>query len=197
MRECKGVLWGFSWLGATCWRFCRKTQKEPAKCLYSVLYTLYSVLLSPLWLKSVPGWPAISVSTWQQPRVGQKVWFGCLSAISQLASREGEGGGVRQLCLHSVTQPFTTWPRWREQGGGLCFLPLVKTYRMSLISARSILLDSTFYSWTVICCKMCNLDSKSAKYWDFWIFFHIPFLKHSIHYVSSIMLDFFGHAYIF
>ena len=82
---------------------------------------------SPLWLKSVPGWPAISVSTWQESRVGQIVWFGCLSAISQLASREGEGGGVRQLCLHSVTQPFTTWPRWREQGGGLCSLPLLTT----------------------------------------------------------------------
>ncbi len=36
----------------------------------------------------------------------------------------GEGGGVRQLCLHSVTQPYTTWPMWREQGGGLCSLPL-------------------------------------------------------------------------
>ncbi len=124
MRECKGVVWGFSWLGATCWRFCRKTQKEPAKCLYSVFFTVYSVLLSLLWLKSVPGWPAISVSTWQQSRVGQIVWFGCLSAISQLASRVGEGGGVTQLCLHSVTQPYTTWPMWREQGGGLCFLPL-------------------------------------------------------------------------
>jgi hypothetical protein len=112
-------------LGATCWRFCRKTQKEPAKCLYSVLYTVYSVLFSPLWLKSVPGWPAISVSTWQQSRVGQIVWFGWLSAISQLASRVGEGGGVWQLCLHSVTQPYTTWPRWREQGGGLCSLPLI------------------------------------------------------------------------
>ena len=60
----------------------------------------------------------------QKLRLGQIVWFGCLSAISQLASREGEGGGVRQLCLHSVTQPFTTWPRWREQGGGLRSLPL-------------------------------------------------------------------------
>jgi hypothetical protein len=75
-------------------------------------------------LKSVLGWPAISFSTWQQSRVGQIVWFGWLSAISQLASRVGEGGGVRQLCLHSVTQPYTTWPRWREQGGGLCSLPL-------------------------------------------------------------------------
>ncbi len=78
----------------------------------------------PLWLKSVPGWPAISVSTWQQSDVGQIVWFGCLSAILQLASRVGEGGGVRQLCLHSVTQPYATCLRWREQGGGLCSLPL-------------------------------------------------------------------------
>ncbi len=35
-----------------------------------------------------------------------------------------EGKGVRQLSLHSVTQPYTTWPEWREQGGGLCSLPL-------------------------------------------------------------------------
>ncbi len=68
-------------------------------------YTVYGVLFSPLWLKSEPGWPVISVSTSQQFRVGQIVWFGCLSAISQLASRVGEGGGVWQLCLHSVTQP--------------------------------------------------------------------------------------------
>ncbi len=32
------------------------------------------------------------------------------------ASRVGEGGGVWQLCLHSVIQPYTTWPRWREGG---------------------------------------------------------------------------------
>ncbi len=124
MRECKGVVWGFSWLGATCWRFCRKTQKEPAKCLYSVMYTVYSVLLSPLWLKSVQDWPAISVSTFQQSRVGQIVWFGSLSAISQLASRGGGMGSWATLCLHSVTQPYTTCPRWREQGGGLRSLPL-------------------------------------------------------------------------
>jgi hypothetical protein len=81
-------------------------------------------LFSPLWLKSVPGWPAISVSTSQQFRVGQKVWFGWLSASSQLSSRVGEGGGVWQLFLHSITQSYTTWPRWREQGGGLRSLPL-------------------------------------------------------------------------
>ncbi len=30
----EGVVWGFPRLGANGWRFCRKTQKEPAKCLY-------------------------------------------------------------------------------------------------------------------------------------------------------------------
>jgi hypothetical protein len=45
------------------------------------MYNVYSVLFSPLSLKSVPGWPAISVSASQQFRVGQIVWFGCLSAI--------------------------------------------------------------------------------------------------------------------
>jgi hypothetical protein len=89
------------------------------------MYTVYGVLFSPLWLKSVPDWPAISVSTLQQLRLGQKVWFGWLSAISQLASRVGEGGGVRQLCLHSATQHYTTWPRWREQGGGCVPSPWV------------------------------------------------------------------------
>ncbi len=64
---------GFSWLGATGWRFCCKTQKEPVKCLYQCMYTLYGVLFSPLWLKSEPGWPATPVSTWQQFRVGQIV----------------------------------------------------------------------------------------------------------------------------
>jgi hypothetical protein len=88
------------------------------------MYTVYSVLLSPLWLKSVPGWAAISVSTFQQSRVGQIVWFGSLSAISQLASTGGGMGSWATLCLHSVTQPYTTCPRWREQGGGLRSLPL-------------------------------------------------------------------------
>jgi hypothetical protein len=64
---------------------------------------------SPLWLKSVPGWPAISVSTFQQSRVGQIVWFGRLSAIFQLAIAGGEGWGVGQLsasiALHSHTLP--------------------------------------------------------------------------------------------
>jgi hypothetical protein len=101
------VEWGLSWLGATCWRFCRKTQKEPAKCLYSVciLCTVYSF---PPCGWNLWGWPAISVSTWQQFRVGQIVWFGCLSAISQLASRLEEGGGVWQLvsiALHRLTLP--------------------------------------------------------------------------------------------
>ncbi len=80
--------------------------------------TMYGVLFSPLWLKSEPGWSAISVSTSQQFRVGQIVWFGWLSAISQPASTVGEGGGVWQLCLHSVTQPDTTWPSGVSREGG-------------------------------------------------------------------------------
>jgi hypothetical protein len=43
------------------------------------MYTVYGVLLSPLWLKSEPGWPAIYVSTSQLFRVGQIVCLGvCL-----------------------------------------------------------------------------------------------------------------------
>jgi hypothetical protein len=57
-------------------------------------------------------------------------WFGWLSAISQLASRVGEGGGVGQLCLHRVTLPYTTWPMWQEQGGGLRSL-LLKEHQLN------------------------------------------------------------------
>ncbi len=116
------VVWGFSWLGGTCWSFCCKTRKEPAKCVYCVRCTL-----SPLCLKLVQDWPVISVSTWQQLRLGQIVWFGWLSAISHLACRVGEGGGVGKICLQSITQFYTTWPRWREQGGGLRSLPMIYT----------------------------------------------------------------------
>jgi hypothetical protein len=40
----EGVVWGFPWLWTTGWRFCRKTQKEQAKCMYCVrlLCTVYS-----------------------------------------------------------------------------------------------------------------------------------------------------------
>ncbi len=99
--------------------------------------TVYGVLFSFLWLKPVQDWPTmISVSAYQQLRLGQKVWFGRLSAISQLASRVGEGGGVGQLCLQSVTQPYTSWPRWREQGGGLRSLPLHIPWRFSSKNSR-------------------------------------------------------------
>jgi hypothetical protein len=46
------------------------------------------------------------------------VWFGWLSAKSQLASRVGEGGGVRQLCLHSVTQLTLPGPGGESREGG-------------------------------------------------------------------------------
>jgi hypothetical protein len=118
----KGVVWGFPYWGPLAEDCAAKLKRSQ---LNVCTVYVYCVLFSPLWLKSEPGWPAISVSTSQQFRVGQIVWFGWLSAISQLASRVGEGGGVWQLCLHSVIQPYTTWPRWREQGGGLRSLPLL------------------------------------------------------------------------
>jgi hypothetical protein len=46
------------------------------------------------------------------------VWFGWLSAISQLASRVGEGGGVGQICLHSVTQLTLPGPGGESREGG-------------------------------------------------------------------------------
>jgi hypothetical protein len=51
-----------------------------------------------------------------------------VTAISELASRVKEGGGVGQICLHSLTKPYTSLPRWREQGGGLLSLPLDKIH---------------------------------------------------------------------
>jgi hypothetical protein len=32
----------------------------------------------------------------------------------------GEGGGVGQICLHSVTQSYTTWPPGGESSEGGC-----------------------------------------------------------------------------
>ncbi len=90
------------------------------------MYTVYCVLFSLLWLKFEQGWPAISVRTSQQFRVGQIVWFGWLSAISQLSSREGEGGGVWQLSLHSVTEPYIPGPGG-ESREGVAFPPLGTT----------------------------------------------------------------------
>jgi hypothetical protein len=75
---------------------------------------------SSLWLKFVPGWPAISVSTLQQLRLGQNVWFGWLSAIPQLASRVGEGGGVGRYTTFLYLAQVA-----RAGGGGLRSLPLL------------------------------------------------------------------------
>jgi hypothetical protein len=104
-------------------------------------FTAYGVLFSPLWLKLVQDWPVISDSAWQQLRLGQIVWCGWLSAISQLASRAGERGGVGQICIHSVTQSYTTWLRWREQGGELHYLPWVAGF-CRLESLKRIYRDS-------------------------------------------------------
>jgi hypothetical protein len=93
--------------------------------------TVYAVLCSSLWLKFVPGCPAISVSTCQQLRLGQIVWFGWLSAISQVASRVGG----RESWANLSPKRYTTWPRWQEQGGGLRYLPLVPMHTL-LVRAR-------------------------------------------------------------
>jgi hypothetical protein len=74
-------------------------------------YTVYGVLFSPLWLKSEPGWPAISVSTSQQFRVGQIVWFGCLSAISQdLEPRRLRGAKAKKTVRFPDMAAFITAP---------------------------------------------------------------------------------------
>jgi hypothetical protein len=44
------------------------------------------------------------------------VWFGRLSAISQLASRVGVG--------QSLSLSYTTWLRWARAGKGVAFPPL-------------------------------------------------------------------------
>ncbi len=41
-------------------------------------YTFILFYSFPPWLKFVPDWPAISVSSWQQSRVRQTIWYGCL-----------------------------------------------------------------------------------------------------------------------
>jgi hypothetical protein len=85
--------------------------------------TVYCVLLSPLLLKSVPAWPAITVSSWQQQSLWQMIWFGRLSAISWLARRVG-GGGERGSWAKSSPYHYTTWLRERGRGGGVAFSPL-------------------------------------------------------------------------
>ncbi len=93
------------------------------------MYTVYGVLFSPLQVKSQRGWPAISVSRVLHNSfvLGKQFGLGgCLLFHSQLAGwgREGECGN--SVSIHSVTQPYTTWPRWREQEGDCIPSPCVK-----------------------------------------------------------------------
>ncbi len=119
LNRIDGVVEGSAWYGAfPDWGHLLKILPQNSKggslMFVQCMYPVYCVLFSPLWLKSEPGWPAIFVSTSQQFRVGQIVWFGWLTAISQLASRVGEGGGVWQLpsiALHSLT-PILTHQGW-------------------------------------------------------------------------------------
>ncbi len=51
------------------------------------------------------GWMTISVRNWQHWSLGQKIWFGQLSAISQLASWMRGKGGSEAYAPHGVTLP--------------------------------------------------------------------------------------------
>ncbi len=55
-RVGKGVVLGANHI------FCHKNSKDFIKC-ECVLCTMYTVLFSPLWLKCVQDWPAISISS--------------------------------------------------------------------------------------------------------------------------------------
>ncbi len=124
--EWKGVVWGFFWSRATGWRFCRKSQKEPAKCLYSDVYcvTVYSFP------------PAISVSTCQQLRLGQIVWFGWLS-------------GVGKLCLHSVREEGCVPSPWPFRTGvfSTCSVRASKGRRQRISSIQMVCLSC----WPDLC----------------------------------------------
>jgi hypothetical protein len=95
------------------------------QCKYNVYR--YDVLFSLLWPGNFCQYLR-TVSCW----ANSLVWVAVCYSISQLASRVGEGGGVGQLCLHGVTQPYTNWPRWREQGGGLGSLPFFLPLKLYL-----------------------------------------------------------------
>ncbi len=70
-------------------------------------------------MKFVQDRPSISVSSCQQWSFGQKLWFGWLSAISQLASMGV--GGSQAYAPHTVA-PLAQVARAGK--GGLCSLPL-------------------------------------------------------------------------
>ncbi len=113
-------------------RLFRKTRKEPAKFVYCVLF-------SPLLLKSVPDWPAISVSSWEEESLGQMILFGRLSAICLFHS-ELAGWGERVSWakssgpLHSITPGSG-----REAGRGVAF-PTLGLIRVAI----------TFFSHPVV-----------------------------------------------
>ncbi len=93
------------------------------KTLIILKIYLRGVLFSLPRLKSVPDLPAIFVSSWQQWSLGQKIWFGWLSAISQLASRvvgEGERGS-RANAPYTVTLPAWTMELYRQHSLNVVF----------------------------------------------------------------------------
>ncbi len=91
-----------------------------------VLCLMYSF---PLWLKFVPGWRAISVSSWQEYSLGHMRWFGRMSDISQLASKVGggesreRGSGALRSTYHSLSG------LGRGAGRGVAFPSLGRPHR--------------------------------------------------------------------
>jgi hypothetical protein len=84
-----------------------QNSKGASKMCVLCMCTVYGVLFCPLWLKYVPGWPAISVSSLQDYSLGHMIWFGKMSDISQLALHylaqgEGQGGGLASLPLVDI-----------------------------------------------------------------------------------------------
>ena len=103
MRECKGVVWGSSWLGATGRRFCHKTQRMPAKCVCCVcVYCVWCTLFPPVVSRQF-------LSVHHNSLVLGKL-FGlgvCLLFHSLLAGWgwEEECGNSASIALHSLTLP--------------------------------------------------------------------------------------------
>jgi hypothetical protein len=93
-----GTVWGFPDWGPLAEDSALKLKGGQLNVCTVYLYSVRYSSPPPLWVKFVPGWPAISVSSWQVYSLGHIIWFGRMSDISQLAlhylaQREGQVGG--------------------------------------------------------------------------------------------------------
>ncbi len=101
------------------WSKIRLQNSKGANYIYMTNYRR-GVLFSPV-SEIFPDLPAISVRSWQQWSLGQNVWFGWLSAISQLASRVGVGGERESAVRHILSIPLLS--QVVRAGRGLWYLP--------------------------------------------------------------------------